>query len=68
MGEKNDVLEDLRRWLEGSNEDRPFLMREIDIEFVRRAAREIERLRRERASRGVRGAFPPDDLNAASDG
>lgn len=68
MGETNDVLEDLRRWLEGSNEDRPFLMREIDIEFVRRAAREIERLRRERASRGAQGAVPPDDLTAANDG
>ena len=68
LEDRNDVLEDLRRWLGGAEQDRHFLMREIDIEFVRRAAWEIERLRRERVSHEARlSVLPGDDRKAAND-
>ena len=51
MKDPKDVLEDLREWLDGAGEMTPFLMKEIDIDCVRRAAAEIERLRREREER-----------------
>ena len=67
MKDPKDVLEDLREWLGGAGEVTPFFMKEIDIDCVRRAVEEIERLRRERASHSIRDALPPEGLNAAND-
>jgi hypothetical protein len=51
MKDPKDVLDELREWLDGAGEETPFFMKEIDIDYVRRAAEEIERLRREREER-----------------